>query len=54
MSTPERQDDAGEHGYGAIPAEADDEDLEHAPQHRPEHEDDSPDAESEPGTGDQS
>ena len=28
MSTPERQDDPGEEGYGGIPAHRDDDDLE--------------------------
>ena len=43
MSTPERQDDQGEHGYGGIPAQKDDEHLEQAQQERPEDKDEDKD-----------
>jgi hypothetical protein len=51
MSTPERQDDPGEEGYGGIPAHQDDDDFEPEQTDRPEH--DGGDQEGEPGTGDQ-
>ena len=51
MSTPERQDDPGEEGYGGIPAHRDDDDLEPEQADLPEHE--GSDQEGEPGTGDQ-
>ncbi len=53
MSTPERQDDPGEHGYGGIPAQQDDDELEQEQQDRPEQQDDGADEEGQPGTGDQ-
>jgi hypothetical protein len=53
MSTPERQDDAGEHGYGGIPAQKDDGELEQEQQDHPEQQGDAPDEEGQPGTGDQ-